>query len=185
MFRLLCGISLSEYLKNCIYETGEDTSYYREKESSVFIDPSVTDEMKNKLQHLEDIANEASDEIWDDDKENGTSGILKLCDQLADKIHAYLASANSSELQNTDISSSKNTKIHYLYREGQWFVPHKVGFPEEKFEDETEDDHPWFELNACDFEETLEPPQIEETPDEIVQLFLQAKDNWLDLSQMI
>lgn len=96
--------------KNCIYETGEDTSYYREKESSVFIDPSVTDEMKNKLQHLEDIANEASDEIWDDDKENGTSGILKLCDQLADKIHAYLASANSSELQNTDISSSKNTK---------------------------------------------------------------------------
>lgn len=215
MFRLLCGISLSEYLKNCIYETGEDTSYYREKESSVFIDPSVTDEMKNKLQHLEDIANEASDEIWDDDKENGTSGILKLCDQLADKIHAYLASANSSELQNTDISSSKNTKIHYLYRdasnykkfnnivvpglfseeqiktiisclnEGQWFVPHKVGFPEEKFEDETEDDHPWFELNACDFEETLESPQIEETPDEIVQLFLQAKDNWLDLSQMI
>ena len=69
--------------------------------------------------------------------------------------------------------------------EGQWFFPHKVGFPEEKFEDETEDDHPWFELNACDFEETLEPPQIEETPDEIVQLFLQAKDNWLDLSQMI
>lgn len=216
MFRLFCGISLSEYLKKCIFETGEDTSYCREKESSnVFTDPSVTDGMKEKLQRLEDMANEASDEIWDDDKKNGTSGILKLCDQLADKIHAYLDSANSSKIQNTDISSSKNTKIHYLYRdasnykkpnsivvpgryteeqiqtiisclnEGQWFVPHKVGFPEEKFEDETEADHPWFELYACDFEETSESPQLEKTPDEIVQLFLQAKDNWLDLSQMI
>ena len=216
MFRLLCGISLSEYLKNCIFETGNDTFYYREKKSSnVFNDPSVTDEMKDKLQRLEDMANEASDEIWDDDKENGTAGILKLCDQLADKIHVYLDSTNSSEAQNTDINSSKNTKIHYLYRdssnykkpnsivvpglfseeqiqtiiscldEGQWFVPHKVGFPEEKFEEETEADHPWFELYACDFEETSESPQIEETPDEIVQLFLQAKDNWLDLSQMI
>ena len=215
MFRLFCGFSLSEYLKKCIFETGEDTSYCREKESSVFIDPSVTDEMKNKLQHLEDIANEASDEIWDDDKENGTSEILKLCDQLADKIHTYLDSANSSKARNTDIGSSKNTKIYYLYRdgsnykkpnsivvpgryteeqiqtiisclnEGQWFVPHKVGFPEEKFEEETEADHPWFELYACDFDETSESPQIEKTPEEIVQLFLQAKDNWLDLSQMI
>lgn len=221
MFRLFCGISLSEYLKNCIYETGEDTSYYREKESSVFIDPSVTDEMKNKLQHLEDIANETSDEVWDDDKEDGTSGILKLCDQLADKIHNYLTSnsENCAETQTTDTDlskqSSKNTRVHYLYRdasnykkpnsvvvtglfseeqiqmiisclnEGQWFVPHKVGFPEEKFEEETEDDHPWFELYACDFEETSESPQLEKTPDEIVQLFLQAKDNWLDLSQMI
>lgn len=215
MFRLFCGFSLSEYLKKCIFETGEDTSYCREKESSVFIDPSVTDEMKNKLQHLEDIANEASDEIWDDDKENGTSEILKLCDQLADKIHNYLDSANSSKARNTDIGSSKNTKIYYLYRdgsnykkpnsivvpgryteeqiqtiisclnEGQWFVPHKVGFPEEKFEEETEADHPWFELYACDFYETSESPQLEKTPDEIVQLFLQAKDNWLDLSQMI
>lgn len=215
MFRLFCGFSLSEYLKTCISETGNDTSYKEKESSIVFIDPSVTNEMKDKLQYLGDMANEASDEIWDDDKEDGTSGILKLCDQLADKIYAYLNSECISEAQNADIDSSKNTKIHYLYRdasnykkpnsivvpgryteeqiqtiisclnEGQWFVPHKVGFPEEKFEDETEADHPWFELYACDFDETSESPQLEKNPDEIVQLFLQAKDNWLDLSQMI
>ena len=50
----------------------------------------VTQEMKNKLQSLADLANECSDEIWNDDDEDGTAGILKLCDKLVDKIDKYL-----------------------------------------------------------------------------------------------
>ena len=109
MFRLLCGISLSEYLKIAFMKPGRYVLLQRKGILCIYRSFCYR-RNENKLQHLEDIANEASDEIRDDDKENGTSGILKLCDQLADKIHAYLASANSSELQNTDISSSKNTK---------------------------------------------------------------------------
>lgn len=107
MFRLLCGISLSEYLKNCIYETGEDTSYYREKESSVFIDPSVTDEMKNKLQHLEDIANEASDEIWDDDKENGRERHMNIVEKAIknNEIKFLLEGTNGYKLENDSWAS--------------------------------------------------------------------------------
>lgn len=63
--------------------------------------------------------------------------------------------------------------------DGGWFIPSKVGFPEEKIDDtETEDDHPWFELCADDFEDSDEAPQIDKTPEEIVQLFLDNKDHW-------
>lgn len=53
-------------------------------------DGHVTPEMKAMLQNLADLANRCSDEIWDDDDENGTAGILSLCDKLADKIDKYL-----------------------------------------------------------------------------------------------
>lgn len=53
-------------------------------------DDYVTPEMKAMLQNLADLANGCSDEIWDDDDENGTAGILSLCDKLADKIDKYL-----------------------------------------------------------------------------------------------
>lgn len=72
------------------------------------------------------------------------------------------------------------TIISCLYEE-QWFVPHKVGFPEEKIDDvETETDHPWFELNIWDFEDSNEPPQTDKSPEEVVNLFLAAKDHWED-----
>ena len=53
--------------------------------------------------------------------------------------------------------------------DGMYFIPDKVGFPEKKFDTETEDDHPWFELDELDFEES---------PEEVVDLFLAAKDHW-------
>lgn len=63
--------------------------------------------------------------------------------------------------------------------DGGWFIPSKVGFPEVKIDDEeTEDDHPWFELCADDFENSNEAPQIDKTPEEIVQLFLDNKEHW-------
>lgn len=50
----------------------------------------VTTEMKKLLERLADLTAQTSDEVYDDGKEDGTAGILKLCDQLADKIYGYL-----------------------------------------------------------------------------------------------
>lgn len=53
-----------------------------------------------------------------------------------------------------------------------------VGFPEDKFEDEIEDDHPWFELEESGFKETLENIQLNMSPEETVQLFQKNKGKW-------
>lgn len=50
----------------------------------------ITEEMKELLQRLADLAAQVSDEVYDDDNENGTMGILKICDQLLEKIDSYL-----------------------------------------------------------------------------------------------
>ena len=43
---------------------------------------------------------------------------------------------------------------------------------------EIEDDYPWFELNVWDFKDSTKPPQIDKSPEEVVGLFLAAKDHW-------
>lgn len=50
----------------------------------------ITEEMKELLQRLADLAAQVSDEVYDDDNENGTMGILRTCDQLLEKIDSYL-----------------------------------------------------------------------------------------------
>lgn len=50
----------------------------------------MTKEMIQLLNQLANLADEASETIFDDDKENGTGGILKLCDKLTMKIDEYL-----------------------------------------------------------------------------------------------
>ena len=63
--------------------------------------------------------------------------------------------------------------------EGQvYFVPRKVGFPEKRFDKITDDDVLVFELTEFDFEPTSEKPQIESTPEEIVELFKKNKGHW-------
>ena len=47
-------------------------------------------EMIQLLNQLADLADEASVTIYDDGKEDGTGGILKLCDKLTIKIDEYL-----------------------------------------------------------------------------------------------
>lgn len=65
--------------------------------------------------------------------------------------------------------------------EGQWFIPSKIGFPEEKIDSvETKEDYPWFELNDWDFKESTNPPQIDKSSEDVVNLFLAAKDHWED-----
>ena len=53
-------------------------------------DDCVTKDMRMLLQNLADLANQASDEVYDDDSNHGTAGILSLCDLLVAKIDAYL-----------------------------------------------------------------------------------------------
>ena len=50
----------------------------------------VTNVMKELLNKIADLAYQASDEVYDDDNENGTAGILNLCDKLYEKIDEYL-----------------------------------------------------------------------------------------------
>lgn len=62
---------------------------------------------------------------------------------------------------------------------GEYFIPSQVGLPEEKFSTETEDDHPWFELQSDGFTITDKPAtETLITVEELVQNFLDAKGNW-------
>lgn len=58
----------------------------------------VTTEMKKLLERLADLAAQTSDEVYDDGEEGGTAGILKLCDQLVDKIHGYLIETDETRV---------------------------------------------------------------------------------------
>lgn len=41
------------------------------------------------LKRISDLCYQASEEIYDDGEEDGTGGILNLCDQLYEKIDKY------------------------------------------------------------------------------------------------
>ena len=101
----------------------------------------------------------------------------------------------------------ENTRINYLYRdasnyrvsnscivrghmteeqrrtilsamdEEMYFIPSAVGMPEKKFETETEDDHPFFELTCEDFEGTDEPPTLDISCEELAERFAAAAIN--------
>lgn len=59
---------------------------------------NITPEMITLLKQLSDLANQCSDEIYDDnDLKHGTAGILTLCDQLTTKIDTYLEHTESEE----------------------------------------------------------------------------------------
>lgn len=57
----------------------------------------VTDEMKDLLKQIADLAYKASEEVYDDDKEDGSGGILLACDALYGKIDAYLGKDESKD----------------------------------------------------------------------------------------
>lgn len=100
----------------------------------------------------------------------------------------------------------KNTKIGYLYRDadnykmhnevivkgqftpemqdtiknalecGEYFIPSQVGLPEKKFEEVTESDHCYFELDVYnDFVETDEEATVEITASELTIAFANVK----------
>lgn len=108
------------------------------------------------------------------------------------------------------ITRRKNTRINYLYRDalnykkhneviipgtfteeqihtiidclqgGEYFIPSEVNLPEIRFEDRTEADHPWFELDEDGFEETEAKVTCHISPEDLVKLFLERKKEWQD-----
>ncbi len=50
----------------------------------------MTEKTRELLNRLANLAYDASETIYDDGKEDGTGGILKLCDELTMKIDEYL-----------------------------------------------------------------------------------------------
>ncbi|WP_461818166.1 hypothetical protein [Faecalimonas sp.] len=101
-----------------------------------------------------------------------------------------------------------NTKINYLYRDadnykqyneeiiagtiteeqiqqiletlsdGEHFIPHLVGFTEVFCGPITDSDHPYFELQKTDFEETKEKPTVNLTAEQLVTEFQRNQKNW-------
>ena len=102
-----------------------------------------------------------------------------------------------------------NTKINYLYRDadnykmhnscvisgqitpeqvasiidtlddGEYFIPHMVGLPEQKFDTyDPQSDHPYFELGSDSFESTKAKATVELTVAELVTAFAAQKGKW-------
>lgn len=71
--------------------TNTEQASIAKKRIALTPDDCVTKDMRMLLQNLADLANQVSDEVYDDDDSNhGTAGILSLCDLLVAKIDAYL-----------------------------------------------------------------------------------------------
>lgn len=83
---------------------------------------------------------------------------------------------NSCIIQGTLTEEQKRTILSSL-DDGEYFIPHAVGMPEKKFDTETADDHPFFELTANDFEETDEKPTLDITGEELSERFAAAAVN--------
>lgn len=62
---------------------------------------------------------------------------------------------------------------------GEYFIPSNVGLPEVRFEDwDEEDDHPWFELDVADIEDTDDEVTVSTTAKAVYEAFLAHKDKW-------
>lgn len=62
---------------------------------------------------------------------------------------------------------------------GEYFIPSNVGLPEERFEDWNEqDDHPWFELDVADIEETDDEATVSTTAEAVYEALLAHKGKW-------
>lgn len=110
---------------------------------------------------------------------------------------------------------SRNTKITYLYRDasnykmttevilkgeiteegkqtildnledGEYFIPRQVGLPENRFEELTEDDHCYFELDENSFEITDLPATEDMTVKELVEKFRETEGCWDSITYAI
>lgn len=86
--------------------------------------------------------------------------------------------AGNSFIVNGMISEEQKQLIISSCDDNEYFIPHQVGMPENRFEDINDDDHAWFELRG--FELTNDFADSTMTVEELVQAFLNAKDCWND-----
>lgn len=85
-----------------------------------------------------------------------------------------------------EISLNEVDAIMDCLDSGEFFIPHQVGLPEEKFPEVTEADHPWFTLQG--FELTEKPCDeglgVKDVKD-LVEKFREAKGNWDEFSWLV
>jgi len=107
-------------------------------------------------------------------------------------------------------AATPNTVIYYLYRDasnykkqntafvagtftdeekaemldccdnGMYFIPAQIGLPESRFDETTEDDHVWMELEESSFEEATDEvtPYCTTTAAAVLEGFRKAKGHW-------
>lgn len=83
-------------------------------------------------------------------------------------------------LSEEQIETIMRHTIDYNEKTGEgWFIPSLVGLDGERFSDETEDDHEFFELSRNSFSLTDDEPNAIPTANELVHSFLDAwSDGW-------
>ena len=77
-----------------------------------------------------------------------------------------------------ELSEDQIQDILDARHEGEWFLPSVVGLDAERFSEETEDDHPWFELSEYAFEATNDHVTSDVTAEEFYERFMEASEDW-------
>ena len=66
------------------------------------MEENVTEEMIDLLKKVADLCYKAIEEVYDDDKENGTANILNLCDKLQEAIDEYVLDYDCKKILEND-----------------------------------------------------------------------------------
>lgn len=78
-----------------------------------------------------------------------------------------------------ELTNQQKAAILACRHEGEFFIPSKVGMPEERFADwNDQDDHIWFKLFDDSFYKTDADATLDLTADELAERFAQCKDRW-------
>lgn len=74
------------------------------------------------------------------------------------------------------MTPEQEQRIWNSLQDREYFIPHLVGLPEERFASETEDDHPYFELQSLS--PTNIPASCDMDVEELVKAFENYAKNW-------
>ena len=74
------------------------------------------------------------------------------------------------------MTQEQEQRILNSLQDGEYFIPHLVGLPEERFATETEDDHPYFEYRSLS--PTNAPASCDMDVEELVSAFEKYASSW-------
>lgn len=99
------------------------------------------------------------------------------------KVNYLYRDADNYKQHNEEIISGTITKeqiqqILETLNDGEYFIPHLVGFNEVFLGPIKDSDHPYFELHEEDFEETQEEVTVNLTAEQLVSEFQRNRTNW-------
>ena len=100
------------------------------------------------------------------------------------KINYLYRDADNYKMQNEcvikgEITPEQIAVILSCLNTGEFFIPEQVGMPAMRFSKyDPQSDHPWMELQEDSFEPTSCKPTIDMTAEELVNQFLERKNNW-------